>query len=83
MGWFRKKKKPAEKEHTAGWKEDFSDCIAADFLPGYSVCRNKNNTSCRYIVHYSGMTLCSNPQHKSFIPDGEEPFNPHPGRFSN
>lgn len=83
MGWFRKKKKPAEKEPLIVWKEDFSDCITADYLPNYSICQNKNNASCRYIAHYSGMLLCSNPMHKRFIPDGAEPFNPHEDRFSD
>jgi hypothetical protein len=83
MGWFKKKKSPVEEEYVSVWKHDFSDCIAADYLPSYSVCQNKNNTSCRYVAHYAGMMLCANPIHKSFIPEDAEPFNPHEGRFSN
>lgn len=83
MGWFKKKKRPVEEEYVSIWKYDFSDCIAADYLPSYSVCLNKNNTSCRYVARYAGMTLCANPLHKNFIPEGAEMFNPHEGRFSD
>ena len=82
MGWF-KKKRPVEEEYASVWKNDFSDCVAADYLPNYSVCQNENNTACRYVVRYSGMLLCSNPIHKNFIPEDAEPFNPHEGRFSD
>ena len=82
MGWFKKKKRPVEKEYVSAWKNDFSDCVAADYLPSYSVCQNENNTTCRYVVHYSSMLLCSNPVHKSFIPEDAEPFNPHESRVS-
>ena len=75
MWWF-KKKKVAEKEFKSIWKDDFSDCIAADYLPNYSVCQNENNSSCRFVAHYAGMLLCSNPSHKRFIPADAEPFNP-------
>jgi len=80
--WF-KKKKPNKEEYVSIWKEDFSDCIAADYLPSYSVCQNKNNTTCRYVARYVGMTLCSNPIHKTFIPAGAEPYNPQESRFSD
>lgn len=83
MGWFKKKKKPDEEEHISIWKDDFSDCITADYLPNYSVCQNEHNSTCRYAVHYASMLLCSNPIHKSFIPEDAEPFNPHEGRFSD
>ena len=80
--WFRKKK-VEEEEYVSIWKSDFSECVAADYLPNYSVCQSKNNATCRYIAHYAGMTLCSNPKHKSFIPEGAERFNPHKGQFSD
>lgn len=80
-GWFKQKKKPVEDEFVSIWKSDFSDCIVADYLPTYSVCQNEKNTSCRYVAHYAGMILCSNPQHKSFIPEGAERFDPHKGQF--
>ncbi len=81
--WFKKKRqKKGEEEYVSIWKSDFSDCVSADYLPDYSVCQNKNNATCRYVARYAGMTLCSNPEHKSFIPEGAEPFNPHKGRFS-
>ena len=75
MWWF-KKKKPVEEEYVSIWKEDFSDCVAADYLPSYSVCQRENNTYCRYVAHYAGMVLCGNPKHKSFIPEGAEQFDP-------
>ena len=78
--WF-KKKKQAESESTSVWKSDFSDCLAADYLPAYSVCQNASNRDCRYVVRYSGMTLCSHSDHKSFIPEDAEPFNPHKDQF--
>lgn len=80
--WFNKKKQNSkEEEYESVWKSDFSDCISADYLPGYSVCQNDNNVTCRYVARYAGMILCSNPEHKSFIPEGAEPFNPHKGQF--
>ncbi len=79
MWWF-KKKKQVEEEYVSIWKEDFSDCITADYLPSYSVCQNENNASCRHVALYAGMQLCGNPEHKSFIPEGAEPFNPHAKR---
>lgn len=80
MGWF-KKKKPVEEEHCSVWKEDFSDCVTADYLPDYSVCQTDNNTHCRYAARYAETALCSNPAHKSFIPEGAERFDPHKNRF--
>jgi hypothetical protein len=82
MGWFKKKKKPTEEEHISVWKADFSDCVAADYLPNYSVCQNENNSSCRFVAHYAGMLLCSNPNHKNFIPADAEPFNPRRRKVS-
>jgi hypothetical protein len=81
MGWFRKKRASPEEELPSIWKVDFSDCVAADYLPSYSVCLNRNNSSCRYLAYYSGMKLCGHPMHKSFIPDDAEPFNPRQDRF--
>ena len=82
MWWFKRKKKAEEPEFESIWKDDFSDCITADYLPNYSVCQNGDNSSCRYVARYAGMTLCSNPEHKRFIPEGAEPFDPHARRFS-
>jgi hypothetical protein len=79
--WFKKKRDNRDEEYVSIWKNDFSDCISADYLPGYSVCQNKNNNTCRYVARYAGMTLCSNPHHKSFIPAGAKPFNPRKGQF--
>ncbi len=81
MWWFQKRRKPVEEEYVSVWKDDFSDCVAADYLPSYSVCQNEKNTTCRYVAYYAGMTLCSNPIHKNFIPAGAKPFNPHESRF--
>lgn len=75
-GWFKKKRAEQAVEQVSVWKNDFSDCVAADYLPGYSVCQSENNMTCRYVTRYAGMTLCSNPDHKAFIPVGSEPFNP-------
>lgn len=83
MWWFEKKKKESEEERISVWKEDFSKCMTADYLPNYSVCQTEDTSSCRYIAQYEGMVLCSHPEHKSFIPEGSEPFNPHANRFSN
>ena len=80
MWWF-KKKKHEEKESKSIWKDDFSDCIAADFLPNYSVCQNEKNGSCRHVAHYAGMMLCSNPRHKSFIPRMQNRLTPVCARF--
>ena len=83
MWWlFKKKKKPVEEEYVSVWKSDFSDCVTADYLPDHSVCQSKENSNCRYVARYAGMTLCCNPQHKSFIPEGAEVFDPHKGQFS-
>jgi hypothetical protein len=81
MWWFTKKKS-IEEEPVDIWKSDFSECVTADYIPDYSACQTKNNTSCRFVARYAGMSLCSNPNHKSFIPEGSEPFNPHKGQFS-
>ena len=84
MWWlFKKKKKPVEDEYVSIWKSDFSDCVTADYIPDYSVCQCGNNSNCRFVARYAGMTLCSNPNHKSFIPEGAEVFNPHKGQFLN
>ncbi|MCF7816535.1 MAG: hypothetical protein K9M54_01535 [Kiritimatiellales bacterium] len=83
MWWlFKKKKKPDEDDYVSIWKHDFSDCVAADYLPDYSVCQCQNNNTCRHVARYAGMTLCGNPLHKSFIPEGAERFDPHKGQFS-
>ncbi len=82
MGWFKKRKKPVEEDFVNVWKSDFSDCVTADYLPEYSVCQCSENKTCRFTTRYAGMLLCSNPEHKSFIPEGAEPFNPHKGQFS-
>lgn len=81
MRWFRKRKKPVADDPVSRWKNDFSDCLTADYLPSYSVCLSENNTGCRYLAHYAGMTLCSHPDHKRFIPADGRPFNPHEGQF--
>jgi hypothetical protein len=84
MSWFfRKKKEIDNDDYVSIWKVDFSDCVAADYLPGYSVCQCGNNRTCRYVARYAGMKLCGNPNHKSFIPEGAEIFNPHKDQFSN
>lgn len=80
-GLFRRRKKEEELDVASVWKQDFSDCVTADYLPEYSVCQNEDNRSCRFVAIYAGMTLCSNPNHKSFIPEGAEPFDPHKGQF--
>lgn len=82
MWWlFKKKKSENTDEYASIWKEDFSDCVVADFLPTYSVCQSMENRHCRYVAMYSGMTLCSHPDHKSFIPKDAVPFDPHKGQF--
>lgn len=83
MGWFKRKKKSEQEAAVSIWKDDFSDCVVADYLPNYSVCQNEDNMNCRYVANYAGMTLCANPQHKAFIPEGAEPFNPLDRRFSD
>ena len=84
MFWFLKKKnKPLEDEYVSVWKSDFSDCVAADYLPNHSICKSKKNSNCRYVARYASMILCSNPEHKSFIPEGAEEFNPHKGQFKD
>jgi hypothetical protein len=84
MGWlFNRKKKADEPVHVSVWKDDFSDCTTKDYLPAYSVCLNDNNTHCRFVAMYAGMTLCGNPEHKKFIPEGSEPFDPHKGQFKD
>lgn len=83
FNYFKKKKKLPGEDYVGIWKNDFSDCVAADYLPSYSVCQNENNVACRYVAQYAGMNLCSNPEHKNFIPEGAERFNPHKGQFSD
>lgn len=80
--WWPFKKKPEKQQpetKKSFWKEDFSDCVTADYLPQYSVCKCRNNRHCRFVAMYAGMVLCSNPRHKSFIPEGSERFDPHKG----
>ena len=76
MWSFFRKKKPVEEEQSY-WKEDFSDCVVQDYLPDFSICKCRNSGNCRYIAIYSNVFLCSHPDHKSFIPPGSEPFDPH------
>jgi len=83
MFWFKKKKKKVEDEPVSVWKEDFSDCVTEDYLPSFSFCRCKNNPICRYAARYADVTLCSHPEHKSFIPPGSEPFDPRKGLFTD
>ncbi len=84
MGWFfNRKKKVDEPEYASIWKQDFSDCETSDYLPAYSVCLNKNNSYCRHVAIFEGMSLCGNPDHKKFIPEGSEPFDPHKGQFND
>ena len=78
---FGSRKKKPEEELDGFWKEDFSDCITSDYLPTYSVCRSGNNRQCRHVAMYAGMTLCGNPEHKSFIPADSQPFDPHRNQF--
>ena len=73
--WLKKRNKQDD-DQASVWKSDFSDCVTADYLPGHSVCQSEDNTTCRYVTRYAGMTLCSNPDHKTFIPKDAEPFNP-------
>lgn len=75
--WVKKKQKKLDDDEVSFWKENFSDCVVADYLPDYSVCQCENNRNCRYVTRYAGMLLCSNPVHKSFLPEGAACFNPH------
>ncbi len=82
--WFNKKMDKPKKQVDVMenfWKDDFSDCEAIKYLPEYSVCKCRNNRQCRYVAMYAGMVLCSSPKHKSFIPEGSEPFDPHKNLF--
>ena len=81
FGWLKKKREPDQEKYTSIWKEDFSDCVTADYLPNYSVCQTESQTICRYCVRYESMLLCSHPDHKRFIPEGSEPFIPHGQRI--
>jgi hypothetical protein len=83
MWWPGKKKREKAEEYVSVWKQNFSDCTTSDYLPTYSICLCSDNRNCRYVAMYAGMTLCSNPEHKSFIPEGSEPFNPHKGQFNH
>lgn len=79
---FKKTKKAVvEEEYESIWKTDFSDCVAADYIPNYSVCQTESNRNCRHVIRYSGMLLCSHKEHKSFIPEGAPQFDPHKGQF--
>ncbi len=81
MWWlFKKSKKKVEVDINI-WKIDFSDCVTADYLPTYSVCQCQQNNNCRFIARYAGMILCSNPEHKNFIPEGAELFDPQKGQY--
>ncbi len=66
--WGFWKKARAKEEFSSIWKSDFSDCVAVDYLPGYSLCRNESKQACRYAVRYGGMVLCNHPDRKSFAP---------------
>ncbi len=78
---FRKKARRQEEEPPSIWKSDFTDCTALDYLPHYSVCMCENHRHCRHAAVYASVTLCSHPQHKSFIPKDSKPFDPrHPPR---
>ncbi len=83
--WFNfwKKKEKQDSEPASVWKCDFSGCVAADYLPSYSVCQTEDRHDCRHLVRYSSMNLCSHSAHKSFIPEGAEQFDPHKGQFSD
>jgi len=82
MWWpFGRNKQSETDEPRSIWKQDFSDCVTADFIPTYSVCQTLNNRYCRHVVMYSGMKLCSHPEHKRFIPEDAAPFDPHKGQF--
>lgn len=74
--WFSNKKSTEPEQSVSVWKEDFSDCVTADYLPSYSVCQTESRSKCRYCVRYEGMILCSHPDHKRYIPEGSEPFIP-------
>jgi len=59
---FKKQPKRAgATEAGDGWESVFSDCVVADFLSAYSVCQTENNRSCRYVVRYGEIALCSHP----------------------
>jgi len=82
FNWLFKRNKNMEEEgEVSMWKIDFSDCETADFLPNYSVCKCAESESCRHIAMYSGMKLCSHPEHKEFIPPDSPAFDPHAGQF--
>lgn len=75
MWWFRRKELVVD-EPSSIWKNDFSDCLTEAYLSSYSICQNQNNARCRFIVYYAGMSLCSNPQHKTFSPESSAPNQP-------
>jgi hypothetical protein len=82
MWWFfSKKKQQAPDQPESIWKQNFSECLTADFIPNYSVCQTSDNRHCRFVIMYSGMTLCSHPDHKKFIPKNAPSFDPHKGQF--
>jgi hypothetical protein len=78
---FSKVRDDKKQEVEAFWKEDFSNCSTLKYLPDYSVCRCPDNRRCRYASVYSGLTLCGHPDHKKFIPEGSEAFDPQKGIF--
>ena len=73
--WSFSKKTRGGEEFFNDWKNDYSDCIVADYLPEYSICQNKGNAVCRFATRYAGMVLCSNPDHKNFIPERVDSFD--------
>lgn len=82
MWWpFKKSQKADAQKPQFMWKEDFTDCVALKYLPEYSVCKCKNNYQCRFVAMFSGLVLCCNPEHKSFIPEDSEPYDPYEGSF--
>jgi hypothetical protein len=63
------RRKPAAGRPDSIGKDDFSGCVTAGYLPGYSVCRSEDSASCRHKVQFAGMLLCSHPDHRRFIPE--------------
>ena len=81
-GWFKKKTEQKE-EFYSFWKTDFSDCETSDYLPAHSVCKTEENKNCRFLTNFESMELCSHPDHKKFIPEGSEPFDPYKRQFKD
>ena len=67
MWGFWEKERGGE-EFSTIWKSDFSDCVAVDYLPSYSICQKQSERACRHAIRYAGMFLCSHPDRKSFVP---------------